>query len=495
MASVRISCAHCGQAFEVGEGQTEVRCPECGKTPGEAAAASALVAPSVSAGAGAAPVPSPPPAISSGHGPPPAMERPKSPPPPPPPPASPAPAGAAAGGGAGASAAQGGSQIGEVAGQVLNYGKELSLTWWARAKRALVKHARNIVVSPPERESLERSGIQIPAVQRHFAWRRSQLWLIVVPTAFSAVMGTITNLAEDYSEMSGFGVFMVVLYTLTLWAIPASAFLAAWWWDRPRRSGHVLLGAFLFAYGFILLVGLLPGHWLIKIEETDPNAVAQAKAIVGAAWGGFMMLWLLPAILSMLPGAIRACVRIKVLFPESIVSGWLLVTLTPVYALILFTLFIFINQLAGSFMLIFGAAFVAAAPLAYIHETRSFIRPLWREEEIKEVEKAQWTYQAILAMGLFWVVLWVLLGQVLGKRIIAWGSADGWVGFWEFVWRALNFAVDYLGRSLFITVIAIDWFLLINLSVWRHMREFEKQEAAKAYEGAIEELGRVLGKD
>ena len=45
-----------------------------------------------------------------------------------------------------------------------------------------------------------------------------------------------------------------------------------------------------------------------------------------------------------------------------------------------------------------------------------------------------------------------------------------------------------------ITVIAIDWFLLINLSVWRQMREFEKQEAAKAYEGAIEELGRVLGK-
>jgi hypothetical protein len=271
--------------------------------------------------------------------------------------------------------------------------------------------------------------------------------------------------------------------------------LAAWWWDRPRRSRRVLLWAFLFAYGFILVVGLLPGHWLIKIQETDPNTLAQAKAIVGAAWGAVMILWLLPAILSMLPGAIRACVRIKVLFPESIVSGWLLVTLTPVYALILFTLFIFINQLAGSFMLIFGAAFMAAAPLAYIHETRAFIRPLWRDEEIREVEKAQWTYQAILATGLLCVVLWVLLGSVMGRSIIRWGSSDGWIGFWTFVWKALNFAVDYLGRSLFITVIAIDWFLLINLSVWRNMREFEKQEAAKAYEATVEELGRVLVKD
>jgi hypothetical protein len=69
------------------------------------------------------------------------------------------------------------------------------------------------------------------------------------------------------------------------------------------------------------------------------------------------------------------------------------------------------------------------------------------------------------------------------------------IGFWSFAWNAFQFAVDYVGRSLFITAIAMDYFLLVNVSVWRNMREFETTPRAKDYEGVVEELGRVLGKD
>jgi hypothetical protein len=387
-----------------------------------------------------------------------------------------------------------GSQVAEAAAQVLNYGREISLTWWGRVRKSLAKHARDVIPTAQEEDALARNGVHRPAVQKHFVWRRALLWLVVVPATFSAVMVLIDVMAEDYTEWTGFGVFVNIMYGLSLWAVPVTALLAAKTWERPRRSRQFLLIGFLVSFLGVMMWGFIPISWMFKVEGTEAE-VRQAKMFVQAIGGVAVFFALLPVILSLLPGAIRACVRIKVLFPESILPGWLLITLTPVYALLLMTLFILVNQLSGNLLLIFGTAAIVLAPAAYLLKTGLFIKPIADEEGTAAVERAQWIYQMILWLGLLLLMLYALTGRVLGYPIVKFGRQDGIIGFWSFLWHAVQFGVDYLGRSLFITAIAMDYFLLMNVSVWRNTREFEKTEAAGEYEATVQELGTALAKD
>jgi hypothetical protein len=390
--------------------------------------------------------------------------------------------------------ANGGSQVAQAAVVALNYGREMTLTWWGRVRKALAKHARDVIPTADEEDALARAGVHGAAVQKHFVWRRSLLWLVVVPSAFSALLVLIDVIFEDYSDWTGFGITMNWLSAVSMWAIPLTAFLGAKTWDRPRRSRQFLLVGFAVAFLGVLIWGIVPISWLFKVEGSA-DEVAEQKVLIQAIGGLAIFFVLLPVILSLLPGAIRACVRIKVLFPESIVPGWLLLTLTPMYALLLLTLFILVNQVSGNWLLILGMLAVVLAPAAYVVKTGLFIHPIATEEGTLQVERAQWWYVVILSAGFGLLIMYALTGRVLGQRIVGFGKTEGIIGFWSFLWHATQFAVDYIGRSLFITAIAMDYFLLMNVSVWRTTREFEKTEAAGAYEGTIEELGRVLGKE
>src|SRR5207237_1272121 len=141
----------------------------------------------------------------------------------------------------------------------------------------------------------------------------------------------------------------------------------------------------------------------------------QGIAIFGAL---LVMLAMLPAILSLLPGAIRACVRIKVLFPESIVSGWLLIAFAPIYALFLFTLFVAINQVAGSFLLIMGVAALVAAPVTYLARTPLFIRPLWTDDQRRQLARAQWVYIITLGVAAGLLMLYALSGRFMDQPLV-----------------------------------------------------------------------------
>jgi hypothetical protein len=428
----------------------------------------------------AAEVPPVPPVVSSGREPPPAVDSAKRP---------------AAAGVLREGAAEGGSQIGEAASQVLQYGREVTLTWWGRARKSFAKHARDVIPTTAEQEALAASGVHDPAVQKHFVWRRSLLWFLLVPATFTAVMQSINSLSDGFEWATGFGVALILLYVCSVWAVPVTALLAARAWYRPKQSRGFLLVGFVASFLVNLLFGFVPVYWIVKLDGLPPEFRAIGREMIQAFWALAVFFTLLPVILSLLPGAIRACVRIKVLFPESIVPGWLLITLAPVYSLLLLTLFILVNQISGNFLLIAGAALIVAAPVAYLAKTGLFIRPLWTEEGWAAVERTQWAYQIILALGVGLMLLYALTGRVLGHPIVAFGRPDAIIGFWSFAWHLIKFWMDYLGRSLFITALAMDYFLLMNVSVWRNTREFEKTEAAGNYEATVEELGSVLGRE
>jgi hypothetical protein len=379
---------------------------------------------------------------------------------------------------------------------VLSYGRKVSMTWLDQARKALAKHVRDIVVSTDERDRLVARGIQDPDVQCHFAWRRSLLWFITVPTTFTAILATINQLdREAFQSLSKLGVLMVLVYVATLWAIPASVVMAARTWDRPRTSRRFLLAGFLIAFPYLILIGLVPFSWWINLEEGGEKEMMIQRYLFGLIGALALFMLLLPAVLSLLPGAIRACVRIKVLFPQSIVSGWLLITVTPIYALFLITIFIVVNQVAGNFLLILGLAALVLAPVAYLANTPLFIRPLWSETDRARIERAQWVYFGFLMAAMLLMGIYALTASVFDKKLVGFSSSEPLMSIWSFGWHAFKFVMDYLGRSLFITSIAVDLFLLINVSVWQNTRAFERTEAAAGYEKTLNELGEVLVRD
>lgn len=464
MAMTEFICPQCGFKYQADD-QAPASCPVCHRQDGSALSPRSAGADEIPLAA--PPLPPPPPNMEFG-------QKPAAAPPPPP--------------GYGASPAGGGVA------PVLEMGRQLGVSWLGHAQRALAKHVRDINLSGEEQEHLNRIGVQDPSAQRHFAWRRSLIWFVIIPTAFTALLSTIgTLVGAEWKVLSLWGVLMVLVQMLATWGVPASAFLAAQKWDDPKRSRYFLLLGFLVSFLFPIVLGLFPGSWMVKLDRVDDAQLAALQSqMASAAIGLMIFLTLIPAILSLLPGTIRACIRAKVLLPESIVSGWLLMTVVPLYGLFMLTLFILINQLAGNFFLILGAATIVAAPLVYVYRMNLFVRPLWTDEDRGAIEQAQTTYQIVLYVGGALVLLYLLTGKLFGRRII--GGEEALVGFFSFMWNAIKFVVDYLGRSLFITAIVTDLVMMINVSAWRQTREFEASPHAAEYDKTITELDQSMNR-
>ena len=55
-------------------------------------------------------------------------------------------------------------------------------------------------------------------------------------------------------------------------------------------------------------------------------------------------------------------------------------------------------------------------------------------------------------------------------------------------WELARYFLDFLGRSLFVTVLGADLLLRATLSAWRHQREFLQADRAKEYDQLMEKL-------
>ncbi len=52
----------------------------------------------------------------------------------------------------------------------------------------------------------------------------------------------------------------------------------------------------------------------------------------------------------------------------------------------------------------------------------------------------------------------------------------------RFSWEMTSFVITYTAKSVFITAVAIDLFMLLNLSVWKNLKAFEGSPHAAEYD-------------
>lgn len=359
-------------------------------------------------------------------------------------------------------------------------------------RRALGWNLREAVVEPQERERLIALSVDEEDARRYLCWRRSVLIIVTVPTLISALLATIGSLASDHSGLSSFGIGLELVRLAALYALPVTAWLASRAWDQHRRSRTILLRGWFVAFLTPLALALFPFHWRIDLSGGDPTIANQAAALLGLLGAVAVYVTLMPAVLSLIPGVLRACLRVKALLPASILPGWFLVASTPLYVLFFLVIFTTVNQLAGNALLILAVLSLLGAPLLYMFNAKTFTRPLHAPEEIARIGRVQQQVGIVTGIGVTLLVLYAFKAELFGHSLIGIDTATSLMRPWDT--SLFQIPLEYVLRSLFTTVVVADLFMLMNLSVWHDTKAFAASPEAQAYDRVMIEIEEAGGR-
>jgi hypothetical protein len=353
-------------------------------------------------------------------------------------------------------------------------------------RRALSWDLRSVPVEADEEARLIANGVDEVDARRYLVWRRSVLLVVAPPTLISALLATLGWAGRDRSSLSALGGVLEIAQLLALFALPATAWLAARTWDRHRRSRNLLLRGWMFAFLTPLLLALVPFSARIELSGGDQAAISQAMSLLGLLGAISVYVTLMPSVLSLIPGVLRACLRIKALIPESILPGLFLIAAAPLYVLLFLVIFTTVNQLAGNLVLMLAMLALLMAPLLYLFNAGTLTRPLRTPEEIAKIGRMQATATIILGIGLGLLVIYAFTATIMGKALIGTDDATSLMRPWSP--SLIQFPLEYFVRSLFTTVLVADLFMLMNLSLWRHTKTFQASPEAESYDRLMSEI-------
>jgi hypothetical protein len=361
----------------------------------------------------------------------------------------------------------------------------------------------------PQRDLREPSAAL--ALPRFLAWRRSVLVLVLLFSVLTAAIDTATKLAggprrsftillklepeSGTAQQTVFGDLADLAWLLSFYAMPASALLAAAFWDRPGTSRSILLAGWIASFLVPVAVALTPWSWW-DVEQPPP-ATLQARlarryerVAAGVGWGYYYVAVLSPAVLALVPGVMRACIRVKMLLPEAALPGWFLVTAAPFNGLLVLVTFVALAQVAPSPLLLAGMLLWLAAPLVYLARAGAYVRPLASADELRSV----WRVQAlawVLAIGsAACLVAYAATWEFAGLRLVGFDPRSSLFR----PWHVARYFLDFAGRALFVTALSADLLLRATLSAWRHQRAFAATPAADRYDRLVGTLEEALAR-
>jgi hypothetical protein len=340
---------------------------------------------------------------------------------------------------------------------------------------------------------------------RHLAWRRSVLVLVIAVTALTAAIDTATKLVggpqtsfnfvlrldldEVPAQQTWFGDLGDLLWMLSFYAMPVTALLALVLWARPRASRRVLLAGWCASFLVPVAIALTPWSWW-TVEPPPPATDAarlarqSARIVEGLVWANYYVLVLSPSVLALVPGLLRACVRVKRLLPESALPGWFLVAAAPFNSLLVLVMAVALAQVAPSPLLVVGMLLWLAAPLAYLARAGTFTRPLCSQEDLRGLARVQAVAWVLIIASSVCLITYAASWQAFGLRLVGLQPRTSLVR----PWAVARYFLDFFGRSMFVTVLGADLLLRATLSAWRHEREFLQADRAKEYDRLMEKL-------
>lgn len=323
------------------------------------------------------------------------------------------------------------------------------------------------VATDAERQELAapQDGADVSArtAQDYFAWRRAALAIGAPILALTAVVGLVEWVVGlfDASGDSGIpgwfehGSALLLLASHVAVAGGATLALARW---RTLRASHrfVRLG-WLVGLLVPFALALLPVRSILDLDGQaaggDGADGAQLREVVrqlmGVAAGFSYFAVLLPSVISVLTGAVRASLTVKRFLPESPVPGWIAAGIAPWFVLLLLAVVVVLLQIGGSFVLVAGFGLVAAAILQIPWRASVVGRPVARAEVPTVLEPVLRRYGVLLVVGL------VVLAIGVGTTDFFGHSLAGMFG----VFGTARMLLEFAGKSLISTVVLADLLL------------------------------------
>jgi hypothetical protein len=330
-------------------------------------------------------------------------------------------------------------------------------------------------------------------------WRLRVLLLVILLTVITAAIDTAAPLLggprlsfnillalgpePGPCQQSFFGDLADLIWLLSFYAMPASALLAVVCWARPRASRLILVAGWAASFLVPVAIALTPWSWW-DAEPEARRAQRFERIAEGVAWGVYYVVVLSPAVLALVPGIMRACMRVKMLLPGAVLPGWLLVAAAPFNGLLVLVTFVSLAQVAPSPLLLASMLLWLAAPLAYLARARLYTRPIASADEMRSAWRVQ-TVASLLALGSAGCLLaYAATWEAFGLRLV---GLDASTSLFR-PWQVVRYFVDFSARDLFVTALGTDLLLRATLSAWRDQRSFAASPAAAELDRRMERL-------
>ena len=377
-----------------------------------------------------------------------------------------------------------------------------------------------ITLAPDELAALVAAGVTDPAVQHYAAWRRSLLLVAIGPTVAVFLLAMLDAAAGGMRELSFVGVGLEAGWLLATAGLAVACARGIRAWTRPGTSSRLLRTGWAAVFVIPIVYALLPAGLLLRVhahasETTGGVAADGFEALLEAtfefALSGGTFLLLLPAVLSIIPGAVNGCLRVKSVLPAAQLPGWLLVFVAPLILLFWLVILVVANQALQSPLLVLGFVLWAGSPIWYAFRARVFVQPQVTAQGAAQIARAKRIVTLISLAGVALVVVSTITSKVagltmlgmdpeaavsrkleeLGKKAdfvrldevhdaLAHSKSFGYV----FDLSSWQLVVDILAKLLVATAVFADLVLRATLVAWRNDRSLRARPEATAYDAS-----------
>ncbi|MEI7685514.1 MAG: hypothetical protein WCL32_10840 [Planctomycetota bacterium] len=427
------------------------------------------------------------------------------------------------------------------------------------ARTTLLRHLRRafgwnlakVTPTASEKADLAAAGVVDAAAVRYAVWRRSLLLVALAPTAISFGLAAFDMIEGGFGDLTPLGLSLEIAWLAAAAGLTAACVLGIRKWTRPASASGLLTAAWAFAFVLPFVFALMPAGLLYRVGSMTPLAhpplpemnsklakvlpveerkidlapeqlrkfLAVKEIVIEFILSATAYLLLLPAVLSLIPGAVNGCLRVKALLPAAQLPGWLLVCAAPVFLLFWLIILVVANHVARSPLLVFGVLFWAGAPIWYAIRGRVFVQSHIGDAEAAGIAQVKHLVLATTLVGVGLLAAFALTTKVMGINILGFDrstavatkieelSDDGDVS-WEDVQTALaestsfidaldltswRLAVDFLAKLLVVTAVFADLVLRATLSAWKNDKSFRSHPGAPGYDATAAATAEFFG--
>lgn len=443
--------------------------------------------------------------------------------------------------------------------------------------RAFGWNLGKVLPSRTEEDQLTAAGVTDPAAQRYAAWRRSLLLVAAVATTVVFGLSVADVIADGFGEYTRFGEGLEIAWLVSAAALPLASLYGVQRWKRPGSGAYLLVGAWAFALLLPFVYALLPVGMIYHIqpitaasvskpgatapaapgkqdaakkadpkkaeedddEDDDPKAKAQAAVVAAAtgtdpetiekaiameevlvefvlSGGGYMLL--LPAVVSLIPGVVNGCLRVKTLVPAAQLPGWLMVTTAPAFLLFWLVILAVANHAAQSVLLVFGVLLWAGSPALYSVFGRVLVRPQLTDADAAKIAKVKKVVGLSALTGIALLLVFALTAKVAGLKVVGFDRpaavttkldalaeddetslgdveqalAESKSVVYAFDMSSYRLVLDVLAKLLVVTAVASHLVLRATIAAWQNDRSL-RGDGATALDTTTAGLAAALG--